>query len=132
MIDATRTGREGAPQQPGRLGERLRQLRIGAGLTQTELAGARFSKEYVSQIERVDRARSLSESPECTDVDRADVLFRLGVCRFKLSSIATSLGLLDEALKLAERSGLPCDLLRSRIHGWRSRCYRLHRDWEAA
>ena len=52
MIDATRTGREGAPQQPGRLGERLRQLRIGAGLTQTELAGARFSKEYVSQIER--------------------------------------------------------------------------------
>jgi len=35
-----------------RLGERLRQLRIGAGLTQSELAGERFSKEYVSQIER--------------------------------------------------------------------------------
>ena len=34
------------------LGERLRQLRIAAGLTQTELAGDRFSKEYVSQIER--------------------------------------------------------------------------------
>ncbi|MGZ4395718.1 MAG: helix-turn-helix domain-containing protein [Gaiellaceae bacterium] len=40
--------------QPGsiRLGERLRQLRVSAGLTQTELAGERFSKEYVSQIER--------------------------------------------------------------------------------
>src|SRR5215471_1455417 len=35
-----------------RLGERVRQLRVAAGLTQTELAGERFSKEYVSQIER--------------------------------------------------------------------------------
>src|SRR3954469_1824994 len=35
-----------------RLGERLRQLRMAAGLTQTQLAGERFSKEYVSQIER--------------------------------------------------------------------------------
>ena len=30
----------------------LRQLRVSAGLTQSELAGDRFSKEYVSQIER--------------------------------------------------------------------------------
>src|SRR5213080_93995 len=35
-----------------RLGERLRQLRIAAGLTQSQLAAGRFSKEYVSQIER--------------------------------------------------------------------------------
>src|SRR5919204_3729560 len=35
-----------------RLGERVRQLRVAAGITQTELAGDRFSKEYVSQIER--------------------------------------------------------------------------------
>ena len=35
-----------------RLGERLRQLRSAAGLTQSDLAGDRFSKEYVSQIER--------------------------------------------------------------------------------
>src|SRR5919198_1132649 len=42
-----------APQPGGlRLGERLRQLRVAAGMTQTELAGDRFSKEYVSQIER--------------------------------------------------------------------------------
>ena len=34
------------------LGERLRSLRLASGLTQTELAGERFSKEYVSQIER--------------------------------------------------------------------------------
>src|SRR2546430_4062258 len=49
ITDQTRT-----PATPAgaRLGERLRQLRVGAGLTQSELAGARFSKEYVSQIER--------------------------------------------------------------------------------
>ena len=35
-----------------RLGDRLRQLRVSAGLTQTELARDRFSKEYISQIER--------------------------------------------------------------------------------
>src|SRR5437667_1948108 len=35
-----------------RLGERVRQLRVAANLTQTDLAGDRFSKEYISQIER--------------------------------------------------------------------------------
>src|SRR3990170_4927431 len=35
-----------------RLGERLRELRVAAGMTQTDLAGERFSKEYLSQIER--------------------------------------------------------------------------------
>ena len=213
-----------------KLGERLRQLRVSAGLTQTELAGSRFSKEYVSQIERgktrptretiewlaqqlgVDpdylqngvstdergrietmlaraealaeahkcgealeqiedartavlvtgapdlevrmlaveawarqdvgevrealellaRARTLAESQGFSDVDRADVLFRIGVCRYKLSSIATAVALFDEALQLAERSGLPCDRLRAEILLWRSRCYRRHRDYLAA
>src|SRR4051794_16419133 len=40
------------PKAGNRIGERLRQLRVAAGLTQSELAGQRFSKEYVSQIER--------------------------------------------------------------------------------
>ena len=34
------------------VGERVRSLRRSAGLSQAELAGGRFSKEYVSQIER--------------------------------------------------------------------------------
>src|SRR5215471_12699838 len=42
-----------APQRvPSGLGARLRQLRVAAGLTQSDLAGERVSKEYVSQIER--------------------------------------------------------------------------------
>src|SRR4051812_15366159 len=196
-----------------RLGERLRQLRVAAGLTQTDLAGDRFSKEYVSQIERgktrptrdtiewlaqklgvdpgflergvsaderrrvetllaraealtesnqheealvefencktavlatgvtelevrhlageawarmelseiklaielLNRARMLAEAPEFSDVDRADLFFRLAVCRYKLSSIATAVNLLNEALALAEGSELPCDFLRADI-----------------
>src|SRR5438132_3107592 len=44
--------RASAAQAGLRLGERLRQLRVAAAMTQTDLAGDRFSKEYVSQIER--------------------------------------------------------------------------------
>lgn len=77
-------------------------------------------------------ARTLAEGPEFDDVDRADVLFRLGVARYLLSSIATAQTLLGEALTLAERSELTSDLLRSRILLWRSRCHRRQRDFEGA
>ncbi len=226
----TRAASTTSASRGSRLGERLRQLRVSSNLTQSELAGERFSKEYVSQIERgktrptqetidwlavrlgvdpsflasgvsaderarveatlaraesmteareyadavaeferaapavrasgspelearhlsgeawarmqrgdvrpalelFERVRELVEEPTFSDVDRADVLFRLGACRYNLSSIATSIALFDEALKLAERSGLPCDLLQARILDWRSRCRRRQRDWEAA
>jgi tetratricopeptide (TPR) repeat protein len=222
--------RASAAQAGLRLGERLRQLRVAGGMTQTGLAGDRFSKEYVSQIERgktrptretidwlaqrlgvdsgflangvsadergrvdaalaraeallearrndealeefesiraavlatgmpelesralsgeatvrmragevreaialLERARALSEGTSFSDVERGDVLFRLGVARYKLNSIQTSIGLFDEALKVAERSEIPSDQLRSNILAWRSRCYRRRRDLEAA
>ena len=213
-----------------RLGDRLRSLRLAAGLTQSQVAGERFSKEYISQIERgktrptneaiawlaarldVDAAflgggvstdvrgrieaqlaraealieshryreaaelffvtrrdvgatgsaelevralsgeawalaqegdaresvsllqvaRELAEGPQFSDVDRADILFRLGVCRYKLASVAIAVALFDEALALADASGLPCDLLRADVLGWRSRCRRRQRDFDAA
>ena len=218
-----------APRVP-RLGERLRQLRVAAGLTQTDLAGDRFSKEYISQIERgktrpthetvewlalrlgvdagflangvstdergrvetrlaqaeamveseqndealvaydevraavaatglpeldvraltgeakararlgdvrraielLTRARGLAEGPGFSDVERAEVVFLLGVARYQLGSVATAIGLFGQALDLADRSGLPCDVLRSNILNWRSRCFRRQRDYEAA
>src|SRR3954464_1790318 len=219
-----------ATQSGLRLGERLRPLRVAGGMTQTEWAGDRFSKEYVSQIERgktrptpetivwlaerlgvdagvppdgippgergrvgaalaradallearrndealeefekiraavlatgmpelearalsgeatvrmragevreaialLERARALTERATFSDVERADVLFRLGVARYKLNSIQTAIGLFDEGLKLAERSEIPSDHLPSNILAWRSRCYRRRRDLEAA
>src|SRR3954452_5905974 len=51
-IATSQQQRLSATQAGLRLGERLRQLRVAGGMTQTELAGDRFSKEYVSQIER--------------------------------------------------------------------------------
>ena len=213
-----------------RLGERLRQLRVAAGMTQTELAGNRFSKEYMSQIERgktrptpetldwlarrlgvdvgflangvsteqrhrveaaltraealadagefeealaafselrapvastgseelevraacgewrvlawagrvreslvrLERARTLTEGPEFSDVDRAEVLWRMGASRYLLTSTTSAIGLLNQALELAERSGYPCDLVKANILHYRSRCYRRQRDYEAA
>jgi len=224
------TAKKSAPDSASRLGDRVRALRVAAGLTQVELAGGRFSKEYISQIERgktrptertiallaerlavdsgflttgvsveerakvevllaraealseahryseaidtfreagaavegtgaaalelrlesgeawalqqngetqaalglLQHARELAEAPQFSDVDRADVLFRIGVCRYKLSSVGTAVALFDEALLLAARSEMPCDLLRADILGWRSRCHRLQRDYVAA
>jgi tetratricopeptide (TPR) repeat protein len=226
---ASRSTRKTSPEGL-RLGERLRQLRVAAGLTQSELAGDRFSKEYVSQIERgktrptggtiewladrlgvdagflasgvatdertriegaltraealyeaqedeeaaeafeplpgaaratgvpelqvralmgsglakmrmgdhraalelLNEARSISEAESFSDVERADVLLRLGGCRVQLNSIQTALGLLNEALGLAERSGLPCDALKANILSWRARCWLIQRDYQAA
>ena len=227
---ATRRLTAAATSPGARLGDRLRLLRVAAGLTQTELAGDRFSKEYVNQIERdktrptpetvawlaqrldvdpaflssgvsadergrveavlaraealsksyrykesikafeearaavsatnsaeldvrarsseawarmqegdvrsavelLNGARVVAERSVFSDVDRAEIVFRLGVCRYKLSSISTAIALLDEALALAERSEMPSDGLRSDIYHWRSRCHRRQRDFEAA
>src|SRR5215471_7646443 len=213
---ATRAQVTPAVPRGSRLGERLRQLRVSAGLTQSDLAGERFSKEYISQIERgktrptpetvewlalrlgvdptflatgvstderaraeailaraealtekrefagaideftsaleavvasgavelqvrvlsgeawarahsgdvkpaialLTQARELVEGPQFSDLDRGEVLFRLAVCRYLLSSIATAIALFNEALALVERSPLPSDLLRSNIFTW--------------
>jgi tetratricopeptide (TPR) repeat protein len=85
-----------------------------------------------SALARLDEAANVAAGPAFSDVDRADVLFRLGVCRYSLSEIRDALALLDEALELAETSGLPCDRLRADIFQWRARCHRRERDWVAA
>src|SRR5581483_10155525 len=73
-----------APASPrgSRLGERLRQLRVSAGWTQTDLAGDRFSKEYISQIER-GKTRPTPETVEW-------LALRLGVdATFLASGVST-------------------------------------------
>src|SRR5947209_18609104 len=82
--------------EPLKLGERLRQLRAEAGLTQSELAGDRFSKEYVSQIER-GKTRPTRETVEW-------LAARLGVdAGFLTSGVAADArGRLEGALARAE------------------------------
>ena len=67
-ISRTRPERTGGA---GEVGDRVKSLRIAAGLTQTELAGGRFSKEYVSQIER-GKTRPTAETLEWL-AERLDV-----------------------------------------------------------
>src|SRR5439155_26803369 len=92
---ASRTARRTSPEGL-RLGERLRQLRVAAGLTQTELAGDRCSKEYVSQIER-GKTRPTRETIEWLAV-------RLGVdAGFLANGLATDeRARLDAGLSRAE------------------------------
>ena len=107
-----------------------------ADLELRALLAESWARMYIGEMREalplLARARGIVEDPVFSDVDRAEVLFRLGCCRYRLTSVSTALALFTEALELAERSGIPCDRLRSRIFGWRSRCYRRQRDWEAA
>jgi tetratricopeptide (TPR) repeat protein len=83
-------------------------------------------------LDVLERARGVAESEVFDDVQRAEVQYRLGCCRYKLSAVEQALRHFSHALELAERSRSSCDVLRANILQWRSRCYRRHRDWEAA
>ena len=226
------TGRGRQERGVETMGERVRSLRRSAGLSQEELAAGRFSKEYVSQIERgktwptsetldwladrlatdrefLEHGLTLADSQRLeavlvaaerhprggavrrraegirgrsragrrrepctershsgccserhgrtsvsgssllrwlcssrrptlavgagfTDVDRAEIVFRVGVVRYSESSINEAIVLFAQALLLAESSDLSADRLRSDILHWRARCHRRNRDWYAA
>lgn len=201
---------------------RVRERRLAAGLTQADVAGERFSKEYVSQIERgktppsaealawiaarlgtdahflahgvsaadvaslhdaiaraeqlsnlhdygealavldevgglaiaaddpglagswtsarcwalvqlgeLEAARELLDRELATGRTSAEVEFLRGVVAYKHSHIEAATRLFGDALALAAAT-TPSDRLRSDIYGWRSRCHRRTRDWEAA
>jgi tetratricopeptide (TPR) repeat protein len=80
----------------------------------------------------LDRAQALVAPPNGSDVDRAEVIFRLAVCLYSRSEIPEAIQRFTEALSLVERASTASDALRSDILSWRSRCYRRQRDWVAA
>lgn len=140
-VEAVIVGAEGAIEKH-EYAEALAQLEathLPAALPDLLLRGlfaeswARMSLgEIDDAVDLLERARALAERLSFTEVDRAEVLYRLGCCRFNLSAIANAISLFTLALELCDRSGLPCDRLRARILEWRSRCYQRRRDWEAA
>ncbi len=225
-----RRGRRVRQAAPEGVGARVRALRLEARLTQSELGGERFTKEYVSQVElgktkpseaaiawfadrlgverpAIEGAASPAAVAETTSVvaraeaalearryaeadseltrvkgavdaagdphlalrhgmalgwavhhqgrleeaagvlgaaasaaaglegaaaDHADALYRLGVVRFKMGSHATSLALLDEALRLAGEADRTSDALRVRILNTRAKIRRRQKDFTAA
>jgi tetratricopeptide (TPR) repeat protein len=79
-----------------------------------------------------ERANDMVAHSNFTDLDRADVLFRLGCCRLKRTEFSLAASLFTVALELCDRTDLTCDRLRASILHWRSRCYQHQRDWNAA
>ena len=80
----------------------------------------------------LERARALSESPACTDAERAEAAFRLGACRLTAGKVSNAVSLLSVAIELAEDAGFAGDRTRARAFEWRARCYVVQREWEAA
>ena len=114
----------------------LRPLPDAPDLDLRRILAESWARMYLGElrhaVELLEQARALAEQPSFGDVERAEVLYRLGCCRYKLSSVSTALALFSDALALAERAEEPCDRLRAHVLEWRSRCYRRQRDWEAA
>ncbi len=80
----------------------------------------------------LETARRVAQRPGFHDVDRAEVLFRIGCVRAKRSAPSRAVNDFTLALELAERSGRPCPRLRAEILERRSRCYQRQGDVEAA
>jgi tetratricopeptide (TPR) repeat protein len=91
-----------------------------------------YEGDLRTALDRFERAREVAAAPGLGPMELAETLFRMGCCRYKLSSIGVAIGLFDEALALVEQSELPNDRLRVDILGWRSRCHRRQRDWVSA
>jgi tetratricopeptide (TPR) repeat protein len=95
-----------------------------------------WSRLYLGEVEAADavaeRARALSEGASFTDAERADALFRLGAVRLKRSRVSNAVSLFTLALRLGERGGPAGERVCAQAFEWRSRCYQLQREWEAA
>ncbi len=84
------------------------------------------------QLGRLDEAAALLEKREAEGADEAEVVFLLGVVAYKRSEVDRAIELFGHALRATGTLQAPSDRLRSDIFGWRSRCHRRLRDWEAA
>lgn len=78
------------------------------------------------------QADAIVQSPHFDAADRALVLFRTGCLALKRSEVAEAVSLFTRALETNIRSSHPSSLLAADVRNWRSRCYQLVRDWDAA
>jgi len=77
-------------------------------------------------------ADSIVQSPLFDAADCAAVLYRKGCVAVKRMEVAEAVSLFTRALETNARSARPSSLLAADVRNWRSRCYRLRRDWDAA
>ena len=82
-------------------------------------------------LEELDRARHDAEQAGSSDA-AAQALYRIGVVRYKMGSLATAASLLDEALRACDASRDPSDAVRARIYNARAKIRRRQKDFTAA
>ena len=120
-------------------GKRLRQLRVERGLTQTEVTGGEYSKEYVSQVElgkTMPSRRAIALFAKHLDVDES--YFETGVDsagreRFEgllaAGEVLTARGEAEEALAVFERARTIATHAENLAYVWRAdagRAWALH------
>ena len=91
-----------------------------------------YRGELDDALELLKTAKQVAHRPGFNDLDRAEVLFRIGCVRVKRGANSRAVNDLSLALELCERSGRPCDRLRAEILQWRSRSYQHQRDFDSA
>jgi tetratricopeptide (TPR) repeat protein len=91
-----------------------------------------YRGELDEALAKLKTAKQITHRPGFNDLDRADVLCRIGAVRVKRGAISRAVNDLTLALELCNRSGRPSDRLRAEIYDWRSRCYQRQRDFNAA
>jgi tetratricopeptide (TPR) repeat protein len=99
------------------------------------LAGA-WAQMYLGELDEaaalLTQADAIVQSPHFDAADRAAVLYRTGCVALKRTEVAEAISLFTRALETNIRSAHPSSLLAADIRNWRSRCYQVGRDWDAA
>jgi tetratricopeptide (TPR) repeat protein len=78
------------------------------------------------------QADGIVQSAHFDAADRAAVLYRLGCVELKRANVAEATSLFTRSLETNARSAHPSLLVAAGVRNWRSRCYQLQRDWDAA
>jgi tetratricopeptide (TPR) repeat protein len=114
----------------------LPEVRHDAALALRHRLATAWAEMYCGRLDvatdLLTQANSIVQSHEFDAADRAEVLYRTGCVALKRPDVAEAMLLFARALETNARSARPSTLLAADIRAWRSHCYQLRRDWDAA
>jgi tetratricopeptide (TPR) repeat protein len=93
-----------------------------------EMYGGRLDEATALLVQ----ADNLAQSAHFDAADRAAVLYRRGCVELKRANVAEATSLFTRSLETNARSAKPSLLVAAGVRNWRSRCYQIGRDWDAA